>query len=125
MTTLSDIDQQIAALKRQKEQLIKAEKDAAMKKVMDAIAELNALGFTYTLVEEGAKPATTGKRRTGVRQEVLELISNKAGGMTRADVIEAMDGQDDKSLQQSISNALTNLKKAGAVSLDNKVYTVL
>jgi len=118
MPTVSDIDQQIADLEAKKRQLIADEKRSALKKVQLAIQELNALGFSYSLVEG---QSSTGTRRTGIRQQVLALIQKAP--TTRADVIQALDAAGDKKAQQSISNALANLKKTGAVSLVDGTYT--
>ena len=45
MSSLSDIDRQIADLMAQKQKLLEEQKTAALKKVEDAITALNALGL--------------------------------------------------------------------------------
>ena len=117
MPTISDIDKQIAALEAQKQKIIDDEKKAALKKVEDALAELNALGFNYKLTG-GASPL--GKRRAGVRQSVLEVVK-KANGIRPADIAATLD-MGDKSGKQSVANALAALKKAKLVSAKDGIY---
>ena len=77
------------------------------------LAELDAL--------TGTKPRPSGKRRTGIRNDVLALVKAK-GPMTRAQVLEAMKAKGDKSFTGSISNALAGLKKSGSLTLKNRNY---
>ncbi|SEN53998.1 hypothetical protein SAMN04488077_1203 [Roseovarius tolerans] len=116
---VSDIDKQIAELQAQKRTIIEEEKKTAKKKVEQALQELNALGFNYKLVEEGTTPKRT--RRTGVRDDVLKTIKN-GDGMKPAEIAVAM-GMDDAKGKQSISNALTALKKSGILVATDGAYT--
>jgi hypothetical protein len=118
---------QIRKLEEQKASLLSAAKSEAMKKAEAAIAELNELGFNYRLVQDGETtrtPRATGTRRSGVRDEVLTMVKNSPNGISRAQLLEAMDAKGDKSAEQSISNALAALKKAGTVSGEGGVYKV-
>lgn len=54
--------QQIQELDRQKEALLSGAKDEALKKVEDALSELNALGFNYVVTEKGGARARTVTR---------------------------------------------------------------
>lgn len=69
-------------------------------------------------------PIRTGTRRTGIRNDVLQLIHEHEDGLARADILEKMDAKGDKKAEQSISNALAALKKAEAITADDGVYTV-
>ncbi len=60
----------------------------------------------------GTKPA--GKRRTGIRNEVLATIKKHAKGISSADIRTAINAVD-KAGVQSVSNALAALKKAGQI----------
>lgn len=113
---LSDIDKQIAELEAKKRQLIEEEKKSAMKKVELALQELNALGFNYKLTQ-----GTTTTRRTGVRDSVLKAVQNSKG-ITPAAIAEQLSMDDTKG-KQSISNALSALKKAGKVKAENGSYS--
>ena len=53
---------QLKELDRQKEALLSGAKKEALKKVEDALSELNALGFNYVVTEKGAARARTGTR---------------------------------------------------------------
>ncbi len=124
MNALTDIDKQIADLQAKKQKLIEDEKKSAMKKVEDALKELNALGFHYQLVD-GTKATRTSKtrtRRSGVRDSVLAEIKKHPGGISRADLLAAMGATDDKA-QQSISNAVAALKKNDEIISEQGHYT--
>lgn len=112
---------QIQQLEDQKNKLLEQARKEAVTKAETAIAELNALGFNYRLTG-GPSPAGTAKRRTGVRQEVLDTIKAAPEGMSRADLLEKMGAKGDKSAEQSISNALAALKKNNSITADDGVY---
>lgn len=65
-----------------------------------------------------SKPVSTRKRRTGRRAEILAAIKKHPKGIGRGELIKFFGATGNKSEQQSISNALLGLKKAGQV--DNK-----
>lgn len=112
---------QIAELERQKEQLLAGAKSEAIQVAEKAIAELNALGFSYRLVEGVAAPRATGTRRSGVRQDVLNAIKTN-GPIARAALLEQMGVKGDKAGEQSVSNALAALKKAGEITSTDGNY---
>lgn len=117
--SIADIDAQIAELEKKKRDLIAEEKKTALKKVELALQELNALGYNYKLAEEGAAP----KRRSGVREGVLSIIQ-QANGIKPADIAATLDMLD-KAGKQSVSNAVSALKKTGKItSTDGKYYAV-
>lgn len=117
----------IMELEAEKQKLMAQAKDEALKAAQKAVADLNNLGFNYRLIEDaddGFEPAsitTTRTRRGGVANDVLATIKNHPDGLTRAGVLEIM-GAHDKSAQQSISNALSNLKKKGQLTAVDGVY---
>ncbi len=117
---------EIRKLDEQKNKLLEGAKRDAMKKAQTALAELGALGFEYDIVEKGTPPRkTTGTRRTGIRQEVLSLIHQSPQGISRSDLLDKLDAKGDKSAEQSISNALSALKKQKAVTGDGGIYKVV
>ena len=69
--------------------------------------------------------APGSKRRTGIRQSVMEAVRRHPDGISRADLVEELGVKGDKSGEQSISNALSNLKKQGKVGLDQGRYTAV
>jgi predicted transcriptional regulator len=117
---LSDIDKQIAELQAQKQQLIEKEKEKALDEVMAALEKLNALGFHYELHNLESKPKVTRTRRTGVRDDVLAVIS-KHQGIKPADIAAELELDDTKG-KQAVANALSALKKAGQVTVENREY---
>ncbi len=64
---------------------------------------------------------TTRTRRSGVRKEVLAIIKKNPQGIARAGILTALNA-DDKAAQQSISNALSSLKKANNITLVDGNY---
>ena len=118
--------EQIRKLDEQKAALLSQAKQEALAAANTAIASLNELGFHYRLVQgEGTAPtvrAATGTRRSGIRDQVLAVIQ-QSDGMARADLLKTMEAVGNKSAEQSISNALAALKKAGIIKAENGVYS--
>ncbi len=77
-------------------------------------------GATKTTRRSAAK---TGKRapRGEKRRAVLELIQ-KSGGLTRGEILARLGVKGDKSAEQSVSNALTALKKQSLVASKDRKY---
>ena len=128
--------QRIKELESEKTALLERARQEALSAAQEAVEQLNELGFEYHLVEGRAKTATTrartvtgrrtvkrnGRRRAGIRQEVFNAIA-AAGrkGVTRKDLILQFRARD-ASFQQSISNALSALKKQKKVKAAKGVY---
>lgn len=100
----------IKALEEERAKLINEAKTEALKKAEDAIKELNDLGFNYRLTQGDAPSRATGARRTGIRQQILDIIKEHPQGIDRATLKEKM-GADDKASEQSLSNAIAALTK--------------
>lgn len=117
--------EQIKQLEAQKQQLLDKAKKEALDQAEKAVAELNSLGFNYQLIEAFTPTvrASTGTRprKGGVSDEVLSVIKAAPDGLPRAGVLEQM-GATDKKQEQSISNALSNLKKKGMLTAENGIY---
>ena len=75
------------------------------------IADLDAMS--------GAQPA--GKRRSGIRQDVLSQVKKHPAGVSAANIRTTLNVTD-KSGAQSVSNALAALKKAGQIDLKDGKY---
>jgi DNA-binding transcriptional ArsR family regulator len=72
----------------------------------------------------GRRPAAkAGKRapRGEKRRAVLELIK-KSNGLTRGEILSTLGVKGDKSSEQSVSNALTALKKQNLVASKDRKY---
>lgn len=129
MATPSLVDQ-IMELEAKKQELMIRAKTEALTTAEKAVADLNNLGFHYTLVEgitttkpRTAPTTTRSPRKGGVSEQVLALIASSPEGMARAGVLSGLNASDTKA-EQSISNALSNLKKAGKLTAQNGVYKV-
>jgi hypothetical protein len=121
-------------IEKERERLSK-KREGAMTKLQEAeneIAEvereLAAIG-AYEAAKAGKLPAARRGRTSGVRAArgsrqgaVLDLLSKSTSGMTRGEILEAMGLKGDKSGEQSVSNALNNLKKAKKVSSKDGRY---
>ena len=76
--------------------------------------------FPTTTAAPSKARASTGTRKGregGKRDEILKLVQELGGG-TRAELIEKLGVKGNKSGEQSLSNALSNLKKQGKVTQD-------
>lgn len=51
-------------------------------------------------------------RRGSKREEILQMVSKATAPLTRSDIIQGFGGKGDKSVEMSISNALTALTKS-------------
>jgi hypothetical protein len=113
-------------LDAERAQLVADAKSEALAAANAAIADLNSLGFSYRLVEGTLSThatTTPGGRRAGIREQVLGAIkASGAEGATRADLINSFGMSGDTSGQQSVSNALSALKKSGATAQRNGRY---
>lgn len=123
-------DDMDAAIARQRELLTK-KRDDVREKIVGLQAQLAAidrqfaavLAYEKTLAGKLPDPAVSKRRQAGKRggrgekqAQVLQVIGQKAGGMTRGEVIYALGVKGSKSGAQSVSNALTALKKVGKIA---------
>jgi outer membrane murein-binding lipoprotein Lpp len=113
--------------------VMQAERD----RIHTALKELNVkqeeLGDQITALRQELKAieayesAKTGKKKvtrtrgTSVTAQIIDIV--KKSPSTRAQIIEALNGKGNKSVEQSISNALSNLKKKNTLSAKDGVYT--
>lgn len=118
MTVLDELRK----LEAKKQELSAKAKEEALAQANDAIAILNSLGYPYKLTG-GPKPQK-GQRRSGIRQEVLDVIANHQDGITRADLLTALNAKGDTKAEQAVSNAISALKKTDRITADNGVYTI-
>ena len=128
-------DELDAAINRQRERLTKKRDEvrAKIEELHGQLAEIDrqfaaVLAYEKTLAGELPDPAASKRRqsakptRRGEKQaQVLHAIGQQAGGMTRGEVIDALGVKGSKPGAQSVSNALTALKKADKIaSMDGK-----
>jgi len=120
----------IKELDAERARLLDEAKATALANAEQAVAELNELGFDYRLVQ-GSTPsaprpirATPAGRRSGIRESVLEAIQNAGpDGIAPSGIRQKLGiADDDKSGAQSVSNALSALKKASKISDKNGAY---
>jgi len=117
----------VEAMKQERARL-NAEKQEITNKIKSLKADMASLDNELKAIDayERAKSGTTtGKRRSGIRQDVLEVIQKARDGIARADLLATMDAQGNKSRTQSIGNALQALKKAGQVTAEGGKYKAI
>src|SRR5690554_2879655 len=89
------------------------EQKAKLDEQIQAIDRELAAVAAYEQVKSGkvpiAQPQQRRVRRSGKRQEILNIIKANPDGMTRADILERLNVKGDKSEEQSVSNALSAL----------------
>ncbi len=118
---------QIMELEAQKQALLTKAKTESLNMAEKAVSDLNSLGFHYRLVEGGTttrtptSTASRSPRKGGVSEQVLAAIKAAPDGLARAGVLAALNASDTKA-EQSISNALSNLKKKNQLTANNGVY---
>jgi DNA-binding transcriptional ArsR family regulator len=102
-----------------------AKRREAEHEIEELETELTAIA-AYDAARKGKKAMTEPRaprgRRGEKRQAILDLVAQHADGMTRHELIDAMNAHSDKAAEQSISNALSALKKAGQLTQEGKRY---
>lgn len=121
------------------EQFIKKERDrlaaarsveesrlAEVQKKIDEIDREMVAIDAYEAAKTGttARPRRAGTRRTGRRDEVLAVIKKHPKGISRGDILTAMQAKGDRSEETSISNALAALKRTEKLTLKDGKYTI-
>ena len=102
----------------------RAEIDTQLTQVDNELQAINA----YQAIKEGKKlvattaPKRTVTRRSGRRQEVLDLIAKHPDGIPRAQILEGLGAKGNRSDEQSVSNALSALKKANKIDSRGGLY---
>ena len=90
-------------------------------------AQVTAIA-AYDAALKGKKAVTEPRaprgRRGEKRDAILAAIAGHPDGITRHELIDEMHAHGDKAAEQSISNALSALKKAGHVTQEGKKYLV-
>lgn len=122
----ASIIDRIMELEAEKQKLMAQAKTEALKAAEKAVADLNNLGFHYSLVEHTDTPPAirstgTRTRRGGVSDDVLDLIKKSPDGLPSSAVQEQL-GAHDKAAKQSVANALSNLKKKGLLTAKDGIY---
>ena len=85
--------------------------------------EMEAVNAYYAV--KTGKRVSTGTRapRGSRRKEILDFVKS-SGGMKRAELLEVLGVKGDKSGEQSVSNALSALKKNGQLIVEDGKYLV-
>jgi hypothetical protein len=90
------------------------------------------LAYEQALAGKLAVPALSKRQQAGKsvgrgkkQAEVLRVVEQRPGGITRGELIDAIGAKGSKSGAQSVSNALTALKKVGKIVSANGKWQVV
>jgi len=103
------------------------ERRAAIAAELDEIDAKLARIDAYRTAGQARSPrrgATPRGRRSGKREELLAKIREHPQGITRGELLDLMQLKGDKSGEQSVSNALSALKRQGVLVQEGGKYTV-
>lgn len=84
--------------------------------------EMGAVNAYYAAKTGRAVSGGTRARRGSRQEAIKKIIADSADGVTRGDILAEMNVRGDKSAEQSVSNALANMKKAGKVTAKDGRY---
>lgn len=121
------VDQERTRLNKQRDKLTKQMSDLE-EQIHQVDTELAAIA-AYEAAKAGKLPTLTTTKRTtrgartpGRRDAVLQLITTHPDGLARADILDKMGVKGDKSGEQSVSNALSALKKDNKIGQNGNLY---
>jgi len=123
MSLLKAIEEERNRLTEQLKKLAQ-EKTDIDNRILEINQELKAIN-AYESTKTGkvkAKPART--RQTGIKQSILDLLTQAPHGLGRAGIIDGLGFRGDKGKEQTVSNTLANMKKANAITVTDGVYTI-
>jgi hypothetical protein len=115
-------------IEKERERLNKLRQDALTRRaaidteVADITRELSAID-AYERAKTGKKKNTAG-RRSSRQDGILQLLRGNADGLSRGGILDGLGLKGNKSGEQSISNALNNMKKAGKLAVKDGKYVV-
>lgn len=105
----------------------KAKRQEAEREIAQLEVQLAAIA-AYDAALKGTsvpdKPRAARGRRGEKREAICELIAQHPDGLTRKELLTAMDAHGNKAAEQSISNALSAMKKTGRLIQEGKMYKV-
>ena len=118
-----------AMIEKERARLNGLRDDAAKRRsaIDEEIAEIDKELRAIVAYETARTSAPKGKRggsgKRGSRQDgILSLLRGKADGLSRGDILEGLGLKGDKTGEQSVSNALGNMKKAGKIGQKDGRY---
>ena len=118
-------------LGKQKDDIIARQREleeelANIDKQLAAIAAYEAVMLGNSPENKRAsRPGKSIAPRGSRQQSVLEIIQKSAVGLSRGEILESLGLKGDKSGEQSASNALTALRKAGRVTSKEGRYVTV
>ena len=74
-------------------------------------------------VKAGTSTGRRRRRKTSRRAEIVKIVQSSKAGVGRAGIIDKLGIKGDKSAEQSVSNALSAMKKAGELKHEDGLYS--
>lgn len=119
---------------QERERLQKAREDA-LRRQREIAEEISGIDDELYAIEQYEKAKGQGRQtaqrqprrqsgkggRSGIREQVLEIVSNAGDGMSASAVLEALQATE-KNAKTSVRNALAALKKSGKLIHENDTY---
>lgn len=105
------IEKERSRINQQRKALVEQRADVD-RQIEELDIELRAIE-AYENARQGKKPPARTRTWEGRRAQILQWLRDDSKGLTRAQLIELGSFKGDKSAEQSVSNALTALKKQG------------
>lgn len=127
---MADTLETVVARERERLTTKRTEIQAQQRELEKQLAEIDR-EFTAVNAYEAAKKgktisiggATGSRAPRGQRQQQIIGYLTSHPNSTRGDILEALGEKGNKSGEQSVSNALNNMKKAGKIKLADGKYT--
>lgn len=116
------IEKERARLDKRREEVL-ARREKLDEEIAIIDKELAAIA-AYEAAKQGKpkRAATTRVPRGSRQQSVVEVIAKHKKGITRGEILESLNLKGNKGGEQSVSNALSALKKARRVISKNRKY---
>lgn len=100
---------------------LEAQRSEIEDKVTKLNTELEAINAYETVMSGKTHKPTRQPRTLGVKKAILDLLKDNPQGLKRADIVSSLK---ETHKEQSLSNTLANLKKAGSIDGKDGIYTV-
>jgi TFIIF-interacting CTD phosphatase-like protein len=123
-SVVSVLEKERARLNKQRDQVL-ARREKLDEEIARIDKELGAI-TAYEAAKQGKPKRAASKRdpRGSRQQSILEVIAKHTKGITRGEILEAMNFKGNKAGEQSVSNALSALKKAKRIVSKDRKYFV-
>ena len=114
--------EKLADLMEQERERLTKRRAELTEELAEIAAELSRIDAYFSAGRPTRLAKANRQARGTVQATVLEIIRRTASGITRGDIIATVNSTGSKASEQSISNALSALKKANKITAENGKY---